>query len=621
MCGIYGALRLDGGPADPAILDRMDQWTTARGPDGNGAWTRGPVALGHRLLAIIAPPDEGRQPIVTERNSAISYNGELYGFGDVRADLIRDGVRFVTTTDTEVMLRAIERDGIRAIERFDGLWAFALWDDDHRTLHLVRDRFGIKPLFYAQDGAHFLFASTPQAIGAVLEDGFALDPEAVALAIGTGPVFEASGRTLYRGIHRLPPGHRLQITPGQPARLYRWWRTVERLGPVLQAEPAEQVRRVRACLEQACRRRVPARVPAAVSVSGGLDSGALAVIFDHLARTDGGLKTSAEFSAVSAVFPDSEKDETEYARAIHAALSFGNRELTIDVDRPAELVDASLRAGWDIRPMHAVQWDYYRHLRQAGYKVSLDGHGADELFAGYRHHFAAAATSATLPDMRDGYARALGVDGWERLKALGFALPPELTEAPLTDRRSALSPAARALVPWIAEDLDLLGDAPPLAAALYADLHATSLPSMLNGYDEMSMAHGMEIWVPYLDLDLVLLALSLPADRKMWKGFTKAHLRAAVQDLLPKSVVNRRLKLGFGGPKATMLSGPLRSRMESALTRASNDGQPWCPPTVASALQDAPPDRLIRLWPLYQATQLQAAVVDPVSRTQGKTGR
>lgn len=617
MCGIYGALRLDGGSVDPAILERMDPWVAHRGPDGRGAWSRGPVTLGHRLLAIVAPPEEGRQPMATGHHTAITYNGELYGYEDGRRDLAARGERFETRTDTEVMLRTVERDGIGAMDRFDGLWAFALWQDDTKTLHLARDRFGIKPLFYASDGDHFLFASTPQAIGAALRGGFALDQEAVGLALAAGPVFEAGDRTLYQGLHRLPPGHRLELTVGKQPRLVRWWRTVDRIGAELAVSPAEQILLVRERLEHACRRRVPARVPAAVSVSGGLDSGALAVLFNHLARVDGGLKTTAEFTAVSATFTGSEKDETEYARAIHAALDFGSRELAIDVDRPGEIVDSSLRAGWDLRPMHAVQWDYYRHLRAAGYKVSIDGHGADELFAGYVHHFPAAATPDTLDGLRDGYARALGIEGWRRLETYGIAIPQALRD-PTADPPEALGPSARDIVPWIAEDLAQMGDAPPLARTLYADLHATSLPAMLNGYDEMSMAHGMEIWVPYLDWDLVLLALSLPADRKIWKGFTKAHLRAAVQDLLPKTIVNRRLKLGFGGPKASMLSGPLRSRMTAAFTEAAKAGRPWCPPGIVDGLEGSTPDRLVRLWPLFQATQLQAAVIDPVAASRGR---
>ncbi|MCC6165532.1 MAG: asparagine synthase (glutamine-hydrolyzing) [Acidobacteria bacterium] len=580
MCGIAGIWEREGPPVEPRRIARFLRAVAHRGPDGEGIamLDEGRLALGHRRLAILDTTDAGAQPMRSESGRYdITYNGEVYDFVELRRQLENDGFRFRSDSDTEVILAAYERWGADCLLRFNGMWSLAIWDRQERRLLLARDRFGVKPLYLAVDAHRVAFASELKAFR--LLDGFDAAPDMDAVAARLALTFHE--RVLLRGVEMVPAGWCVEFTP-EGSRRWRWWHTLDHL-VTPPRDPDAQAEELRALLVDACRLRMRGDVPVATSLSGGLDSSSVvnALALAHAAGHT--MREAPEWRhAFIAGFPGTAQDETDDARlaAAHAGAIPVERQFSDDVSR--EDIEAFL---WQFEEIVGVfglaPWMLYRDMRRQGVVVSIDGHGADELFGGYHLHVALALLRGRGA-LREPWRTRDLVDTWRRMHRPGLidrqsnaalvaaaTLPGALAvgrrlpvvrgrlrevlghlEQHARGRDATLDADARAE----ADAIDALG---PLTGALYRSFHHVSLPRILRAFDAHSMGHGVEVRMPFLDWRIVRLAFSLPDQRKVGGGFTKRVLRDAMRGVLPDRIRLRRDKLGYVAPVARWLDGGL----------------------------------------------------------------
>jgi asparagine synthase (glutamine-hydrolysing) len=582
MCGIAGIWQLDGQKVERSTVERFIGALAHRGPDGEGVLIgdEGRLALAHRRLAILDLSAAGDQPMRSlSGRYEITYNGELYNFLELRAELVREGFRFRSDTDTEVILAAFERWGPDCLLRFNGMWSFAIWDRRRRSLFVSRDRFGVKPLYMLLGGRRFAFASELKAF--LHLDGF--EPVADLQALEARLADNFSERVLLRGIEALEPGHCLEVTP-EGTRRWRWWNTLDHLVAV-PPDLATQAEEFRELLFDACRLRLRSDVPIATSLSGGLDSSSvLCSLAAVQQRSRGAERQAPEWQrAFIAGFSGTAQDET-----IHATLA-AERAGAIPVVRQfsgddlRSHLDAYLYQFEEIGGLFGVAaWALYREMRREGIVVSLDGHGGDELLGGYGIHIMLALMRSrglvaapcrtldlinTLHQMHDpgqpdrpvnkALLAALTIPG---VRPVARRLPvARQRQQRLADmlRRYSYDPATAPNEAAREEEqaIDALG---PLTGALYRSFHRHSLPRILRNFDVHSMGHGVEVRMPLLDWRVVCYGFSVPDESKAGDGYAKRLLREAMRGVLPEPVRLRRHKLGYNAPIAHWLAGGLR---------------------------------------------------------------
>lgn len=573
MCGIAGIWHLDGRPVERATIERFIRALAHRGPDGEGVVTSddGSLALAHRRLTILDLTPAGAQPMRSASGRYdITYNGEIYNFLELRAQLEREGVRFRSDGDTEVILAAYEQWGTDCLLRFNGMWSFAIWDRHLRRLLLSRDRFGVKPLYLAADARRVAFASELKAF--LHLDGF--DPAANPQALAARLAGDFRQHVLLRGVELVPPGHCVEVTR-DGTRRWRWWNTLDHLAPVPRDLPA-QADAFRELLVDACRLRMRGDVPVATSLSGGLDSASVLCALSAAHASGGTARQAPEWQrAFIAGFPGTSQDETDdallaagRAGAIPVVRPFSGDTLRADVD-------AYLYQFEEIVGLYGLaSWALYREMRRSGVTISIDGHGADELLGGYHLHVVLALLRGR--GLLAEPARTLDlVDTWRHMHRAGLSdrrpsgvllaamtIPGVLTAArwlpPVRRRERRLAEMVRqhAFDPSASHDaaaraeaqaIDALG---PLTGALYRSFHQRSLPSILRAFDAHSMGHGVEVRMPFLDWRLVCYAFSTPDESKLGGGYSKRLLREAMRGALPERVRLRRDKLGYVAPVA-----------------------------------------------------------------------
>ncbi len=566
MCGIVGIVRFNPEDvADEARLKRMRDVLRHRGPDGEGLWVDGPVGLGHRRLAIVDVA-AGHQPMANEDDSVwITYNGEIYNHAELRPALEAKGHRYRTRSDTETILHLYEEEGDGCVERLRGMFAFALWDRRRRRLLLARDRLGIKPLYYACTDREILFASEIKALLAAGADPVRFNQAILPEFLATR--FVAGEETFFRGIRKLLPGRTLTWSPDEGIRRRRYWRL-----PMAQDETrgtlAEEAQEVRARLEGTVRSHLMSDVPLGLFLSGGIDSSGLAALMAPM--VDGAIRT------FSVGFDEPGANELAYARLVARAVRAEHHEVVVS---PAEFWEAVPQLVWHedepIAFTSSVPLYFVSRLARDHVKVVLTGEGADELFLGYNRYRVTAwnerlggAYAALAPDgVRAAVRRAIGhlprslrryagrsflalEGGPRRLFCENFAVFPEALQQGLLKDRGLLARRD----PY-AEALRCYAEAPggALGRMSYADLQ-TYLVELLMKQDQMSMAASIESRVPFLDHEFVEHVAALPGRLKLRGWQTKAVLRAALRDLVPREILTRR-KMGFPVPVGRWLRG------------------------------------------------------------------
>ena len=581
MCGICGVHDPGGVARDTlrAMTDAMER----RGPDGEGQLVidpatgrpaeAGTLGLGNRRLAIIDPSPAGAQPMGDAAGDLwITYNGEVYNHVELRRELEGLGAAFRSGTDTEVILEAYRRWGERCVERFVGMWAFALWDGPSRRLFCSRDRFGIKPFLYWWDGRRLVFGSEIAVLLAAGVPGRA-NPGAVRRFL-THELVDAGEETFFAGVRHLPPAHSLvlDLAGGRPVlSTHRYWALD--LGRRVPVRDSEAVEAVRDALRESVRVHLRSDVPVGTCLSGGLDSSAVVgAMTEELGR--GAVRT------FSAVFPGFALDESRYVDAVvnragarASVVGPQGDELAADLDDLVRVQGEPFGS-----PSIYAQWRVMRLAREAGVPVLLDGQGGDELFAGYPESLPHYALDALLGGRAREVAAATGAMLRGGLRRAAYLLVGQC----LSERwKGVLSACAgRRRFPWVARSLESEHPAPVrppvdggshLRRSLLDMLTRTHLPGFLRYEDRNSMAFSIEARVPFLDHRLVELAFALPDEETLGGGRSKRVLRAAVAPLVPESVAARRDKVGFATPEIRWLSENLGDRL-AALER---DPGPW----------------------------------------------
>jgi len=577
-----------------------------RGPDAEGYYADDDVALGFRRLAVIDLAT-GDQPLAApQRRGVIVYNGELYNFRELRAELTRAGHAFRTESDTEVVLHAWLEWGPEALARLNGMFAFAVWEPHRRTLILARDRFGIKPLFFWQEGSALVFASEVRAL----------------LAGGIPPRRQVDSQALHdflnqkyvrpegcfiEGVKNLPPAFMAEVSPAG-LRLQRYWSPPRQL---LRLNRREAVERSREVLARAVARQLVADVPVGVFLSGGVDSSTVLALAQEAAGrpmeaftvTFAGHRVLDEAPAAT--------QTALHLGCVHHLMPVSPANVAIDLERLVRDLDTPLGDAT------AVPTWYVSRLARTRVTVALAGEGADELFGGYQRQRWDARMdrlglpgALILPVLARLAGRPLSGRALARLR-----LPPSVSR--YLDWSQVFPPALLASVwgegvtlPSAAGETEREAEfaarlsADPLGARLWADTVRFLPGDLLPKVDRMSMAHGLEVRVPYLDCELADLVLSLPAAVRVGKWGDKRLLRRAAGRWLPRAVAWRR-KQGFDVPIGAWLRGPLAGALRDILEEARVDAGGWFSgSSVARLVTDhlsGAADHGERLWVLLVA--------------------
>lgn len=556
MCGISGVIGLGGN-----IVGCMLASMVHRGPDGSGLWrneTAG-VVLGHRRLSILDLSEAGAQPMVdTSEHFVLTYNGEIYNYLEVRAELAALGVSFRSHSDTEVLLEAYKQWGADCLRRLNGMFAFALYDDVRGTLFCARDRYGEKPFLFGSGKGFFAFASEYKAL--LQHPGLSLDIDEWRLlraAHNASTGLDADRQTVFDDVQQLLPGEAMEVdVRSLQYRIWRYWQ-VEPGEPRDVVDEQAVFDEFRELLIDSVRIRMRSDVPVGSCLSGGLDSSAIVCIARRLLGQD------AEYHTFTGRFPGTAADEWSYASQVVEATGVRSHVVEPGVDgflrELPEFVWANeLPVG---SSSQYAQWNVFRLAREHGVTVLLDGQGADETLGGYEQYFAR-------------YVEALREAG--DTERLGRELPLIRKRYPL-----ALTPSARALrdrLPFMVRHAlsnrigvgtnlmyGLHGEAArhvtrdnrlprlpgfnPLANALMQDTFGRYLTTLLRYGDRNSMAHSREVRLPFCDYRIAELVARLPPELLMGEAQTKRLLRESMRGILPEGIRTRWNKQGFRPPQ------------------------------------------------------------------------
>jgi asparagine synthase (glutamine-hydrolysing) len=574
MCGICGVVQVGGDwreVASPAQLDAMTDAMTHRGPDDRGTYATSGIALGVRRLSIV-DVDGGHQPVMSEDSTVVAIqNGELYNHGDLRRELRGEGHQFVSRCDTEVLPHLYERYGSHFPEQLRGKFGIAVWDERRRRAILARDRMGVKPLYWARVGDLVVFASE---LKSVLASGLIepeLDLEAVDLYLSLG--FVPGPRTPLAGVRKLGPGSILVIGP-EEVHEEPYWVYPEPNPDSRPRQLEDYADELLPLLREAVRDRLMSDVPLGAMLSGGLDSSLIVALMAEA--------SSRPVVTFSVGFREDEANELADARRVAEAFGCEHHELELSVaENAVDIDELAWRLDEPVADLSALGFDLLSQLAAEHVTVALAGQGADELFGGYTKH-RAAATIGALGFVPEGFRSVVGGLPWPspRMRrafgALGagdpstrlLAMSGRLVDGIRADLyKGALAEVrddnAYAAVEAVRGEVD--GD--PLAVTLYLDAKLGLIDHMLLYFDRTSMAHSLEVRVPFLDHRLVEWAATVPSSMKVRRGVSKRVLKAAGMRFLPSDTVQKR-KVGFFRSALDVwldaqLAGPAGERLEA----------------------------------------------------------
>jgi asparagine synthase (glutamine-hydrolysing) len=567
MCGITGYYNTDGKPASPVILKRMTDAIAHRGPDGEGCFVDGSLALGHRRLAIIDLSAAGHQPMATEDGRyVISYNGEVYNFNELRVELKAGGHRFHSRTDSEVVLKSLVEWGREALPRLNGMFAFAVWDKQERRLFLARDRYGIKPLYYAWTGSTFIFGSE---IKAILASGL------VAAKMNKAGLLEYltfqnffTDQTLFEGVNLLPAGTSLEVQlgnqpPGLSPQPYWDYCFLEPQNPANEKEYVEELDRL---FVQAVSRQLVSDVDVGAYLSGGMDSGSVTALSAKQLPYIKSFTCGFDLNSASGV--EMGYDERPTAEYMSYIFKTEHYEMVL---KAGDMERIMTRLAWHIEEPRVGQSYpnfYVAQLASKFVKVVLSGAGGDEMFGGYPWRYYRAVINDDFEHYIDKY-----YEFWQRLipnREIKRVLSPIWSDVSHIWTRDIFRDVFDKHASSLTRPEDYINH------SLYFEAK-TFLHGLLVIEDKLSMAHSLETRVPFLDNDLVDFAMTIPARMKLGnlgevvrlnenepgsktaKYFKKTRdgkliLRKVMERYIPTEITERE-KQGFSAPDASWFKG------------------------------------------------------------------
>jgi len=542
MCGICGEIRFDDTPPSVQNVTRMNRVLFPRGPDGSGVFASGRLAVGHQRLKILDLSEHAQQPMIdSELGLGIVFNGCIYNFRDLRVQLRALGYRFFSEGDTEVILKAYAAWGVHCVERFHGMFAFAIWERDSGRVILARDRLGIKPLYYTELDQGLRFASTLPALLATDGVDTDIDPVALHHYMSFHAVVPAP-HTILKGVRKLPPATVRMIDADGRSRDHCYWRLhygarTEDRG----LDYADWQELTLDALRKAVERRLVSDVPVGVLLSGGLDSSLIVGLLAEQGQR--GLNTfSVGFESVD----DEAGDEFQYSDIIARHFATEHHQIRVDSARLLPALEHCITAMSEPMVSHDVIGFYLLSERVAQHvKVVQSGQGADEVFAGYHWYPPLAESTAPVDD----YARVFfDRDHSEFSRAVHPRFVEQDFSRRFVDRHFAAPGAQR-----------------PIDKALRLDTQIMLVDDPVKRVDNMTMAWGLEARVPFLDHELVELAARIPAEFKIASG-GKGVLKEAARSVIPHAVIDRP-KGYFPVPALKYLEGEYLDFVQDALAR------------------------------------------------------
>ena len=631
MCGITGGVP----GIDVRVLERMAAALAHRGPDGEGYFhAPGPAgaSLGHRRLAVIDLAG-GRQPMTSaDGRWTLVFNGEIYNFRELRRVLEDCGTAFRTNSDTEVLLEAWARWGVDVLERLRGMFAFAIWDGRDRALWLVRDRLGVKPLYYTMAGGRLLFGSEIKALLAHPAVPRRLRPAAVDDYLTF--LYVPAPQTIFDGIEELPPAHWLRYSNGA-AELHRYWQALPLpAGEAKESAPEELC----ALLEESVRLRLVSDVPLGAFLSGGLDSSSIVALAAR-AQADPVRTFSLGFGV-----GEEHYTELDFARLVSGRYGTQHCELTIRPDcaelmpRVVALFDEPFGNPTSLL-LHALSEVTRHHVT-----VALAGDGGDELFLGYPRYLGArlrrawgevppplrrgaSALAQRIPEGTNGHHTRRrvreffsgGSGSWQNayIGWVTYFSPGMREELYSPEFRAAFG--GHAAEQFLADRFAEVAGCDALSQASYVDLHSFLPHNVLRYGDRMSMAHALELRLPFTDHRLVEFALRLPTGQKLRGNETKRLLRTSMRHLLPEKTL-RRSKLGLNPPLGRWLRGELAPLMDRYLSSEAVLRRGWFRPETVKRLREefasGRRDYSLHLWGLLVLEEWARQYLDGAHTTE-----
>ncbi len=555
MCGILAVInkKTDEKKAGEC-LDRLAH----RGPDDRGLWQEEGVTLGQRRLSIMDLSPKGHQPMFyADDRFVLIFNGEIYNFLEIREELQTKGYNFESESDSEVILAAFMEWREECLSRFNGMWAFIIWDRKEKKAFISRDRFGVKPLYYVSfenKNNSFAFASEMKALTPLMDEvrpnrSIVCDPSRIVY-------YESTDECVIEGIKRFPAGSYAYLDENGMT-VKKWWETLDNLvTDDIAVKYEDRVEEFRELFLDACRIRMRSDVTIGTALSGGLDSSATICAMAHLSKNRSEARMNGDWQhAYVATFPGTALDESMYAKKVTDHLGINSTFVDIDPLKAIDDIGRMIYLFEDVYltspiPMMLL----YGALKKDGTVVTIDGHGADELFGGYTFDFIHA-----LKDAKGAEEKNMILDAY-----IG-SFPDDDSNISLKNRsrRSVyLTYLKRQLRDSFKKQESI--DHPAykkmdtLNRVLYRQSHRNILPTLLRNYDRYSMANSVEIRMPFMDHRVVSYAFSIDFRSKLHGGFSKSIIRDAMAPFMPEDITYRRTKIGFNSPIVEWMKGPLK---------------------------------------------------------------
>lgn len=559
MCGIFGAINFK---LDIDLAKTCLDTIIHRGPDSEGLWQENGVTLGHRRLAILDLSDKGRQPMAyADGRYMLVFNGEIYNFIEIRKELETLGYKFSSDADSEVILAGYDKWGMDCVKKFNGMWSFALYDREAQKLFLSRDRYGVKPLYYTvldEKNNAYAFGSEMKTLMPLIKEPhvneeIVRDPSRIVY-------YESTDECVVREIKRFPAGCN-GIIDENGLTISRYYNTLDNIREVPDSYD-EQVEMMRELFLDACKIRMRSDVTIGTALSGGLDSSATICAMAHLSKNSSERMSDDWQHAYVATFPGTTMDESMYAKEVTDFLNIGSTFVEIDPLKAIDRLDDFVFKFEDVYltspiPMMLL----YGALRENGTIVTIDGHGADELFGGYTFDFIHALSDAKTKEERDMILTAY-IDSFPHDESnIGMNSSKNKVYFNYIKRniKNKIKKSSTASYMKVrAENDSRYKSFDSLNKILYASSHETILPTLLRNYDRYSMASSVEIRMPFMDYRIVEFAMSIGFRSKLHGGYSKSIIRDAMAPYMPQNIAYRKTKIGFNTPIVEWMQGPLK---------------------------------------------------------------
>jgi len=565
MCGIVGIFNLDNSKIDKDELIKFSDSLIHRGPDAKGIYINkeNNLGFGHRRLSILDISNLSNQPMTYhDGRFVMTYNGEIYNFLELKSELIDLGYKFKTSGDTEVILASYLNWGEKCQHKFNGMWAFAIWDNIEQRLFLSRDRFGVKPLYYLNNADKFFFASELKAFMFLYKKNipeFNYSNFVYASKNYTNNAYFVTEDTFLENVKELNPSYQLTIDTRKNIELKKWWSTMDNLIEVPK-NYNDQIEKFKNLFFNACKLRMRSDVEVATSLSGGMDSSSVVATINHFKSIREDLSNTYFPHNTFVLDYKNEKDnEVNYAKSVTENTDINTKFVNLELDKinPEEIIKTIYHQEEVTGDDGLGPWFIYKNIKENGIKVSIDGHGGDELLAGYSGYPRLAMQECNLPmdcftwvdllsihlKMNDSLSQESNILELVSKKVLQL-IKSKIIRTKKRNENSydffTLKSANSSILP-----LDDISSLSLFNKYLYIDYHYKSMQVTLKKFDKLSMAHSVESRSPFLDWRLARYLFSLPTRSKIAKGFTKRILRDAMKGILTDKVRHRLKKKGF----------------------------------------------------------------------------